>query len=153
MATEKIKVLIAEYHTILRQGLRRILEEQPDMTVVGEASTGSEAVRRAKQLEPDIVIMDISMPDQDGIESMRQIVKSLASRVLILTVHLEHEVISEAVSAGAAGYLAKDSLDRELISAVRTVMLGGTVFSPSVSKKLAESSQSVAKSRPMSSVE
>jgi two-component system response regulator NreC len=141
MAKEKIKVLIADDHTILRQGLRRILESEPDMDVVGEAATGVDAVKRAKQLEPDVVIMDISMPDQDGIESMRQIVKSLASRVLFMTVHLEHQVISEAVSAGAAGYLAKDSLDRELISAVRTVMLGGTVFSPSVSKRLAESSR------------
>ena len=141
MTKEKIKVLIADDHTILRQGLRRILEAETDMSVVGEAATGTDAVKRAKQLEPDVVIMDISMPDQDGIESMRQIVKSLPSRVLILTVHLEHEVISEAVSAGAAGYLVKDSLDRELISAVRTVMLGGTVFSASVSRRLAESSQ------------
>jgi two-component system response regulator NreC len=150
MTKEKIKVLIADDHTILRQGLRRILEAESDMDVVGEAATGVEAVKRAKQLEPDVVIMDISMPEQDGIESMRQIVKSLASRVVILTVHLEHQVISEAVSAGAAGYLAKDSLDRELISAVRTVMLGGTVFSPAVSKRLAESSQFAAGGAPRS---
>jgi two-component system response regulator NreC len=145
MSKEKIKVLIADDHTILRQGLRRILEAEPDMDVVGEAGTGTDAVKRAKQLEPDVVIMDISMPDQDGIESMRQIHKSLQSRVLMLTVHLEHQVISEAVSAGAMGYLAKDSLDRELVSAVRTVMLGGVVFSPAVSKRLAESSQHASK--------
>jgi two-component system response regulator NreC len=150
---EKIKLLIADDHAILRQGLRRILESEKDLSVVGEAANGVDAVKRAKQLEPDVIIMDISMPEQDGIESMRQIVKSLASRVLILTVHLEHEVISEAVSAGAAGYLAKDSLDRELISAMRTVMLGGTVFSPSVSKKLAESSKSAAKSGSIGSLE
>jgi len=141
MTKEKIKLLIADDHAILRQGLRRILEAEPDMSVVGEAATGADAVKRAKQLEPDVVIMDISMPDQDGIESMRQIVKSLTARVLILTVHLEHQVISEAISAGAAGYLAKDSLDLELISAVRTIMHGSTVFSTSVSRKLAESSQ------------
>src|SRR5436190_23988757 len=141
MTEGKIKLLIADDHAILRQGLRRILEAEPDMVVVGEAATGTDAVKRAKQLKPDVVIMDISMPDQDGIESMRQIVKVVSSRVLILTVHLEHQVISEAVSAGAAGYLAKDTLDRELISAVRTVMLGGTVFSTIVSKRLAESSQ------------
>ena len=141
MTAEKIKLLIADDHAILRQGLRRILEAEPDMSVVGEASTGTDAVRRAKQLKPDVVIMDISMPEQDGIESMRQIVKTLASRVLILTVHLEHHVISEAVSAGASGYLAKDSLDHELISAVRTVVHGGTVFSSNVSRRLAESSQ------------
>jgi two-component system response regulator NreC len=141
MTEEKIKLLIADDHTILRQGLRRILEAEPDMSVVGEASTGIDAVRRAKQLKPDVVIMDISMPEQDGIESMRQIVKTLASRVLILSVHLEHHVIAEAVSAGAAGYLAKDSVDQELISAIRTIVHGGTVFSSHVSKRLAESSQ------------
>jgi two-component system, NarL family, response regulator NreC len=141
MTDEKIKLLIADDHAILRHGLRRILEAEPDMSVIGEAATGIDAVKRAKQLKPDVVIMDISMPEQDGIESMRQIVKSLPARVLILTVHLEHQVISEAVSAGAAGYLAKDSLDQELISAVRTIVHGGTVFSPNVSKRLAESSQ------------
>ena len=142
MTEEKIKLLLADDHAILRQGLRRILEAEPDMSVIGEAATGTDAVKRAKQLKPDVVIMDISMPDQDGIESMRQILKTLASRVLILTVHLEHHVISEAVSAGASGYLAKDSLDHELISAVRTVVHGGTVFSSNVSRRLAESSQS-----------
>ena len=73
--------------------------------------------------------MDISMPEQDGIESMRQILKATGCRVVILTVHLEHHIISEAVAAGASGYLAKDSMDHELVSAVRTVVKGGTVFS------------------------
>jgi two-component system response regulator NreC len=141
MTEEKIKLLIADDHAILRHGLRRILEAEPDMSVIGEAATGVDAVRRAKQLKPDVVIMDISMPEQDGIESMRQIMKAVPSRVLILTVHLEHHVISEAVSAGAAGYLVKDSLDQELIAAVRTVVHGGTVFSSNVSRRLAESSQ------------
>jgi two-component system response regulator NreC len=141
MTEEKIKLLIADDHAILRQGLRRILEAEPDMSVIGEAATGVDAVKRARQLKPDVVIMDISMPEQDGIESMRQIVKTVSSRVLILTVHTEHHVISEAVSAGASGYLAKDSLDHELVSAVRTVVHGGTVFSPNVSKRLAELSQ------------
>jgi DNA-binding NarL/FixJ family response regulator len=141
MQEEKIKLLIADDHAILRQGLRRILEAEPDMSVIGEAATGTDAVKRARQLKPDVVIMDISMPEQDGIESMRQIVKTQTSRVLILTVHMEHHVITEAVSAGAAGYLAKDSLDNELVAAVRTVVHGGTVFSSNVSKRLAESSQ------------
>jgi two-component system response regulator NreC len=138
---EKIELFIADDHAILRQGLRRILEAEPDMTVIGEAGTGADAVKKARQLKPDVIIMDISMPDQDGIESMRQIVKTTDSRVLILSVHLEHQVISEAVAAGASGYLAKDSVDLELISAVRTVVHGGTVFSSNVSRRLAESSQ------------
>jgi len=141
MSEEKISVLLADDHTILRHGLRRILAAEDDIEVVAEAANGLEAVKLAKQLQPNVVIMDISMPDQDGLESLRQIVKSLPSRVLMLTVHLEHQFITEALSAGAAGYLAKDSLDRELISAVRTVMLGGTVLSTIVSKRLAESSQ------------
>src|SRR5262245_22093528 len=138
MKEEKIKLLIADDHVILRQGLRRILEAEPDMTVIGEAGTGVDAFKRAKQLKPDVVIMDISMPDQDGIETMRQIIKSLPSRIVILSVHVEHQVISEAVAAGASGYLAKDSVDQELISAIRTVVHGGTVFSASVSRTLAE---------------
>lgn len=141
MTEGKIKLLIADDHTILRQGLRRILESETDMSVIGEAATGLEAVKRARQLKPDVVIMDISMPEQDGIEAMRQILKSLSARVLILTVHTEHHFISQAVSAGASGYLSKDSLDHELASAVRTVVNGGTVFSPNVSKRLAESSR------------
>lgn len=142
MQTEKIKLLIADDHAILRQGLKRILEAESDMTVVGEAASGSEAVRRTKQLKPDVVIMDISMPDQDGIESTRQISKAQQdTRVLILTVHLEHQVISQALAAGAAGYLAKDSLDQELVSAIRTVVHGGAVFSPNVSRVLADSYQ------------
>jgi two-component system response regulator NreC len=146
MQEEKIKLLIADDHAILRHGLRRILEAEPDMTVVGEAATGIDAVKRARQLKPDVVIMDISMPEQDGIESMRQIVKTISSRVLILTVHLEHQVISDAVSAGASGYLAKDTLDQELVSAIRTIVRGGTVFSSNVTKRLAESSQVIGNS-------
>src|SRR5688572_22364222 len=139
MDQEKIKLFLADDHAILRQGLRRILESEPDMTVIGEASTGIDTVKRVRQLKPDVIIMDISMPDQDGIESMRQIVKTIDSRVLILSMHLENQVISEAVAAGAAGYLAKDSVDQELISAVRTIVHGGTVFSSNVSRRLAES--------------
>ena len=141
MQNEKIKLLVADDHTILRHGLKRILDAEPDMTVVGEASTGTDAVKRTRQLKPDVVLMDISMPEQDGIESLRQIVKTVSSRVLILSVHLEHQVISNAVAAGASGYLTKESLDTELISAIRTIVKGGTVFSPNVSRILADSSK------------
>ncbi|MBI4473252.1 MAG: response regulator transcription factor [Acidobacteria bacterium] len=146
MSDERIKLLIVDDHAILRQGLRRILEAEADMAVIGEAATGADAVKKARQLKPDVVIMDISLPDQDGIESMRQIVKTVSTRVLILSVHLEHQVITEAVAAGAAGYLAKDTLDQELVAAVRSIMRGGNVFSSNVSKRLAESSQGLANS-------
>ena len=141
MPDGKIRLLVADDHSILRHGLRRILEAEPDMTVVGEAGTGIEAVKRARQLKPNVVIMDISMPEQDGIESLRQLSKTVHAHVLMLSVHLEHQMISEAVSAGARGYLAKDSLDTELTAAVRTVAHGGTVFSPNVLRILADSGQ------------
>jgi len=139
MENEKIKLLIADDHGILRQGLRRILDAEPDMTVIAEASTGTDAVKKAKQLKPDVCILDVSMPELDGIQSLRQIVRP-GCRVIMLSVHLEQHIISEAVSSGASGYLAKDSMDYELVSAIRTVMRGGTVFSPTVSKLLAEAS-------------
>lgn len=141
MPDAKIRLLIADDHAILRHGLKRILEAEPDMIVVGEAANGVDAVKRARQIKPDVVIMDVSMPEQDGIESLRQIVKSTTSRVLILSVHMEHHVISEAVSAGASGYLVKDSLDSELVAGIRTIMQGGTVFSSGVSRLLADTSQ------------
>lgn len=142
MKNQKIKLIIVDDHVILRQGLRRILEAEPDMSVIGEAGTGVDAVKRARQLKPDVVIMDISMPGQDGIESMRQIIKGTEVRVLVLSVHVEHQVISDALGAGAAGYLAKDSVDQELISAIRTVVHGGTVLSSTVSRSLTEPRQS-----------
>ena len=137
MTNEKIKLVIADDHAILRQGLKRILEEEPDMEVVGEASSGSEAVELAEELHPDIVIMDISMPGQNGIESTREIATKGGSKVLMLTVHTERQVIASAVTAGAAGYLLKDSLDNELVTAVRTIHQGGSVFSADVTKVLA----------------
>ncbi len=136
MNTQKITLLIADDHGILRQGLRRILDNEPDMRVVGEAATGDDAVKRAKQLNPDVVIMDVSMPGQNGIESLRQIVEAQTARVVVLSVHVEHHFISEAMSAGAVGYLAKESLDHELIAAIRSVVRGGTVLSSSVTKAL-----------------
>jgi DNA-binding NarL/FixJ family response regulator len=152
MLEEKTKILVADDHAILRHGLRRILEAETDMTVIGEAGNGVEAVERTHQLNPDIVIMEISMPGQDGLESLRQIVNT-HSRVLILSMRLERQTISEAVSAGASGYLAKDTLDNELVAAVRTVVQGGTVFSSNVSRILASSQQSVDAAVTLRSVE
>jgi two-component system, NarL family, response regulator NreC len=139
MQNGEIAILLADDHGILRQGLRRILESEPDMKVVSEAATGIDAVKRAQEFKPDVVILDVTMPGQSGIESLRQIMEipNTRIRVLILSVHLEYEVISAAVAAGASGYLAKDTLDSELIAAVRTTMRGGMVLSPSASQVLA----------------
>ena len=152
MSEEKIKVLLADDHTILRAGLRRILESEPDMEVIGEAATGADAVKKTHQLKPDVVIMDVSLPGQDGLQTLRELVSPPGPRVLVLSARLEYQVIAEAVSAGAFGYLAKDSMDSELISAIRTVMHGGTVFSASVSRILADTSH-LASLQPPRSVE
>src|SRR6266850_1091301 len=112
MKIQKITVLLADDHLILRQGLRRILESEADITVVGEASW-ADTESSVKKLEPDVVIMNVSA-ETDGVGRTRQIVSSVSSRVLILTQQLENRAISEAISAGAAGYLAKDSSALEL---------------------------------------
>jgi DNA-binding NarL/FixJ family response regulator len=140
MTEKKIRVLIADDHTILRQGLERILRDESDIEVIGQASNGIEAVRMTQELRPDVVLMDISMPDQNGIESTRQIVEAGSARVLVLTVHIERQIIASTVSAGASGYLLKDSLDNELLNAIRTVHGGGSVFSPEVTRVLATAS-------------
>lgn len=150
MPEQKTKLLLADDHAILRNGLKRILNAEPDMEVIGEAANGIDAVRLTQQLKPDVVIMDVSMPQQDGIESLRQIVKTTTSRVLILSVHLDYQVITQAISSGAAGYLAKDSLDTELIAAIRSSVYGGTVFSSSVSRVLTGSSTQRTKPVPRS---
>ena len=138
MTNPKIRVLVADDHAILRQGLKRILEAEPDLEVVGEAATGKAAVDLTRELEPDVVVLDVSMPDQSGIESMGQIAAFSQSRVLILSVHREKAVIGAAISAGAAGYLPKDSLDTELLGAIRAIHKGGSVFSPDVTRILAQ---------------
>ncbi len=137
MTNEKIRLLVADDHPILRQGLKRILEDEPDMEVIGEAGSGAEAVKLADELHPDVVIMDISMPDQNGIESTRQMSTGKGTKVLMLTVHAERHIIASAVTAGASGYLLKDSVDNHLVSAVRTINQGGSVFSKDVAKILA----------------
>ena len=137
ITNEKIRLLVADDHAILRHGLKRILEEEPDMEVVGEAGDGAEAVKLAEELHPDVVIMDISMPEQNGIESTRQISTGEGTKVLMLTVHMERQTIASAVTAGASGYLLKDSVDNGLVAAVRTINNGGSVFSTDVTKILA----------------
>jgi two-component system response regulator NreC len=138
MAEERTRILLIDEHAILRHGLRRILSDEPDMIVVGDVSTGSDALKRSRQTRPDVVITDIAMPERDGIESLRQIQKTTSARILVLTAQIEHHIISAAVSAGVSGYLEKNCVDTELVAAVRTILQGGTVFSPNVSRLLAD---------------
>lgn len=131
-APAKIRVLLADDHTILRAGLRMMLNAQPDIEVVGEASDGRQALAEALRLQPDVVLMDITMPEMNGIEATRQIKRALEStRVLILTMHENEEYLFQVLRAGASGYILKEAADTELISAIRVVYSGRFYMSPS----------------------
>lgn len=133
----KIKILIADDHPVVRDGTRRILEQEADLGVVAEASDGEEAVRLATSFKPDVAIIDIAMPKLDGIEATRQI-KALcpAIAVLILTAYDDDQFIFSLLEAGAAGYLLKSVRGQELIDAVRAVHAGESVLHPSVARKV-----------------
>jgi two-component system response regulator NreC len=135
----RIRILIADDHTILRQGLRRILTQAPDFEVVGEASSGVEAVDQATELKPDVVIMDIAMKELNGIEATRQIARSSPrTAVLVLSMYSDEPYVIKATKAGARGYLLKDSLEEDLLQAVRVVHSGQPFFSPLIAKILLE---------------
>lgn len=120
---------------MLRQGLRKILEEQPDWEVVGEASDGRDAVKQVLELVPDVAILDIGLPQLNGIEATQQIVKRAAeTRVLILSMHSKEAFVTRALQAGASGYMLKDSADTDLILGVTSVAAGKSFFSPAVAK-------------------
>ena len=135
----KIKVIIAEDHTIVRQGLCALLRSEPDIEVVGEASDGLEAIELAKRLIPDVVLMDIAMRNLNGIEATRQIKKLFSQmKVLVLTMYENEECIFQILKAGASGYLIKDSAMTDLVSAIRSIHQGDSYLSPSISKKVIE---------------
>jgi two-component system, NarL family, response regulator NreC len=131
----KLRVLLGDDHTIVRHGLRKILEERADWEVVAEAGDGRSAVRQALDLKPDVVILDIGMPLLNGIEATRQITKRLPqTAVLILSMHSQEAYVTQALHAGAKGYLLKDSAGAELIDGVTAVSAGKSFFSPAVAK-------------------
>jgi DNA-binding NarL/FixJ family response regulator len=132
-----IKVLLADDHTIVRQGLKLILAAQPDFEVVGEAANGREAAELAEKLRPDIVLMDVQMPELNGIESTRRMVAANSRiRVLVLSMHKEALYVREVLKAGARGYILKDAIDTELLNAMRSVARGDGYISPGVSGAL-----------------
>jgi DNA-binding NarL/FixJ family response regulator len=132
-----IKILLADDHALVRQGFRMILEAQPDMEIVGQAGNGREAVDLAAKLHPDIVIMDVAMPDLNGIEATRRIMESAPrTRILALSMHKDSVYVREVLRAGARGYLLKDSGDADLVAAVRAVAKGEGYLSPSVSESV-----------------
>jgi DNA-binding NarL/FixJ family response regulator len=134
-----IRVLLADDHPIVRDGLVAVLELQPDMEVVGEAGDGPAAVEKARELKPDVVLMDLQLPGFSGAEATRQILAdSPETRVLILTAYDSDEGILEAVRAGASGYLLKGALRTELVQAIRLVASGGSLLQPALVARLLE---------------
>jgi len=133
----QLRILLADDHTVVRQGLRKLLEQRPDWTVVAEAGNGRDAVTQAEQLKPDVAIVDVAMPLLNGIEATRQIVKrSPHTRVLVLTMHSDEAYMKQILKAGAKGYLLKDSADVDLIQAVAAVSQGKSFFSPGVARQM-----------------
>jgi two-component system response regulator NreC len=134
-----IKIMIADDHGLVRKGLRFVLEQEPGLEVVGEAADGREAVRLAAELDPAVVIMDIVMPQLNGIDATAQIVKqNPAVGVIMLSVHSDESYLLRALSAGAKGYLLKDSAELDVVRAVQSVAVGRPFFSPDIAKTLLE---------------
>ncbi len=130
----RIRILLADDHGVVRQGFKMILSAQADMEVIGEAANGREAIALADQLKPDVVVMDVAMPELNGIEATRRIAQADShSRVLALSMHKDSVYVREVLRAGARGYLLKDSGPNDLVSAVRAVARGEGYLSPGVS--------------------
>lgn len=137
--TDRIRVILADDHAVVRAGLKAVLGASPDIVVVGEAADGLEAVERTAELDPDVVIMDLTMDRMDGATATREIAKrKLRARVLVLTMHAEEDYLVPALEAGAAGYLMKNAADRELVDAVHTVARGDMFIRPSAAAILAQ---------------
>jgi len=133
---KKITVLLVDDHSLVRRGFRRMLEDEPDMDVVGEAGDGEEAIRQARALHPRVVIMDCALPGVNGLDATRQIIKdSPEVAVLMLSMHSEHTWVRQAIEAGAKGYILKNAMDLELGPAIRKVAAGETVFDPQVQQQ------------------
>ncbi len=134
---KSIRVVLADDHTIVRKGLRSLLDAERDVDVIGEAGDGTEAIALVEQLKPHIVVMDIGMPVLNGLEATRRIIKKHPdTKVLILTMHTNEEYVFEILRAGASGYIIKKAAPTELVAAIRAVKKGESFLSPSISRKV-----------------
>ena len=135
----KIRILLADDHAILRLGLKTLLGAEPDMVVVGEAEDGRAAIEKAQALKPDVVVMDIAMPNLNGLEATREIKKlGLECQIVILTVHAQERYLFPVLQAGASGYVLKNAADTELVQAIRTIACGQVFLYPTATKLLLE---------------
>ena len=135
----QIRILLADDHNVMRRGLRLLLERQPEFKVVGEASDGRQAVEQAEATKPDIIVLDIAMPNLSGIEAAQRISALLPqTRIIILSMHSDESYVLRALKAGAKGYLLKDSAENDLIEAIRAVDEGKAFFSPEISNIMVE---------------
>jgi two-component system, NarL family, response regulator NreC len=143
-----IRILIADDHGVMRAGLRAVLEDEPDLQIVGEATNGEEALHLASQLQPDIILLDIGMPGIDGIEVTRRL-RRLApqTQALILTVYEDERLLSEAIQAGASGYVIKRALEEELLSAIRAVSRGDMYIHPAITRLLVKGINPITESK------
>ena len=133
------RIVIAEDHTILREGLRAILSSNSEFEIVGEAGDGREAIRCVESIQPDLVLMDLSMPRTNGLEAIKEIKKQNPKiKVMALTVHKTEEYILEALKGGADGYVLKDATQAELVAAIKKVLMGKRYLSPDISEKVIE---------------
>lgn len=138
MINDIISVVLADDHAVVRAGLKAVLSSAKDMKVIGEASNGVEAIAMVKRLDPDVLVMDLSMPQMDGVEATKQLTAaSVRTRILILTMHSPDEALIPLIERGVAGFLQKTAADRELVDAVRAVAYGDTYLQPAAARVLA----------------
>ena len=131
----KIRLLVGDDHTLMRQGLRKILEERPEWEVVAEVGDGREAVRKCIELKPDVAVLDVAMPLLNGIDATHQIVRKVPeTRVLVLSMHSDEAYVTRALQAGATGYILKDSAGKDLLKAIASVASGQAYFSPAIAR-------------------
>ena len=132
----KISVLLVDDHSLVRRGFRRMLEDEADMNVVGEASDGAEAIKLAKELKPKVIVMDSAMPGTGGLVATRKILESTPEQIiLMLSMHSEETLVRQALEAGARGYMLKNAVDLELAAAIRKVVKGEVVLDPQVARR------------------
>lgn len=148
MTSTKIRVILADDHAIFRQGLRALLQNEREMEIVAESSTGHGTVQLVEQHRPDVVVMDIGMPDMNGLQATTLIHSRFPdARVLILSMSGDEETVEQAIDAGISGYLVKDTVADELISAIREIHRGNAYFSPSISRILLEQKRNAPRAR------